>query len=332
MVMNSLTMTHYKMKDRSTSSLRTLISDSTNPVFIVDTDMNLVVSANNAARLASRSGDPEGAAFSSLVSIEQDGRLAFYGRKWFILKKEEINWNHEIFSKVTLKQHASIPDEHTLFTIRNMIAVLVHRLRSPMTGMQGYLEMLGHIEEEKDQRKLSKVQQGLDYLFEIMDELELLHHAGVFIEDEADTERSNAESVLRNIIFTFGSNVRNRIKITNHSTGNFRFNESELKQILTLLVDNAVEHTSGAGSPIEIDIHSSRKISVTNAGATIPGDIADTLYFPFVTTKANNLGIGLSLAQLIANRRHAIIMLTENSSEHGIEFTLLCAPAAESAG
>lgn len=326
MVTNNCTMALYKMNDHSTSGLRSLISEAPHPVFIVNTELNVIVAANSAAKALSSTGDPEGNSFSEHVYTEETGGPAFFSRKWFIPKQEEINWNDEVYTKVTLKQPASIPDDHTLFTIRNMIAVLVHRLRSPMTGMQGYLDMLAHMPEKNDQRKLSKVQQGLDYLFEIMDELELLHHAEAFIEQEVDTEQSDAESVIRDILYTYPVETRNRISVKTGPDNRFRFNAAELKQIMTLLIDNATEHPSGADAPVEIEIHSPRKITVTNGGAAIPGDIADTLYYPFVTTKANNLGIGLSLAQLIANRRHATLMLTENSSEQGICFSLICSP------
>lgn len=319
-------MDYREMDDRSVKSLRSLISETTDPVFLIDRFSDLIFEANSAAISACGPYSPIGESLENVIHMETPDGPSFFANRWFSPKQELISWNNKTYIKLVLQHPASVPDESTLFTIRNMIAVLLHRLRSPMTGMQGYLEMVDNVTNETDQRKLSKVSEGLDYLFEIMDELELLHHADAFIENEPDTDLSNAEAVIREILYTFEPDIRNRISVDNRSEGSFNFNGAELKQILTLLITNATEHTSGADQPVIIEIESSSKINITNGGTPIPDDIASTLYFPFVTTKANNLGIGLSLAQIIAKRRRATILLSENSDEDGIRFSMYCSP------
>lgn len=321
-------MDNHKMEDRSVTSLRSLISESGKPVFLIDTDSDLIFEASEAAMSACKSFSPIGELIHNVMHIETPGGPAFFDNRWLTPKKELISWNNKTLTKLVLEHPSSMPDEATLFTIRKMIAVLLHRLRSPMTGMQGYLDMVTNVTDERDQRKLSKVSEGLDYLFEIMDELELLHHAEAFIENESDADESDAMSVIREILYTFDPDVRNRVTVVNNSEGQFQFNARELKQILTLLITNAIEHPSGYDAPITIEIKSNSKIKVTNGGTAIPEEIASSLYFPFVTTKANNLGIGLSLAQIIASRRHATILLSNNSDEHGIEFSLYCSPVS----
>lgn len=315
-----------KMKDHSVNGLRSLISESNDPVFLLEYDLDLIVEANSAAIDACGSYNVLGESINDVIYMELQNDIIFFDNRWLEPKRELISLNKKTFTKLELQQPSSMPDEHTLFTIRNMIAVLLHRMRSPMTGMQGYLEMVSNVEDETDQRKLSKVSEGLDYLFEIMDELELLHHADAFIEDELDTDQSDAVSIIREIVYTYNPEIRNRVSVTNKSQNDFRFNATELKQILTLLIDNATEHPSGAGQPIKIEIESEGRINITNWGIPIPENIASKLYYPFVTTKANNLGIGLSLAQIIASRRRAMILLTDNSEETGIRFSLFCSP------
>jgi signal transduction histidine kinase len=321
-------MDNHEMEDRSVTSLRSLISESRKPVFLIDTDSDLIFEASDAAMAACRSFSPIGELIHNVVHMETPGGPAFFDNRWLNSKQELISWNNKTLTKLVLEHPSSMPDEATLFTIRKMIAVLLHRLRSPMTGMQGYLDMVNNVTDERDQRKLSKVSEGLDYLFEIMDELELLHHAEAFIENESDTDESDAMSVIREILYTFDPDVRNRVSVVNNSEGHFQFNARELKQILTLLITNAIEHPSGYDAPITIEIESNSKINVTNGGTAIPEEIASSLYFPFVTTKANNLGIGLSLAQIIASRRHATILLSNNSDESGIRFSLYCSPVS----
>ena len=319
-------MDYREMDDRSVRSLRLLISETTDPVFLIDRSSNLIYEANSAAIIACGPYSPIGKPLENVVHMIASDGPSFFENRWFNPKQELISWNNKTYTKLVLQHPPSVPDETTLFTIRNMIAVLLHRLRSPMTGMQGYLEMVDNVTDETDQRKLSKVSEGLDYLFEIMDELELLHHADAFIDNEPDSELSNAEAVIREILYTFEPDIRHRISVMNRSNGSFNFNGAELKQILTLLITNAMEHISGADQPVIIEIESGSKINITNGGKPIPEDIAASLYYPFVTTKANNLGIGLSLAQIIASRRQATVLLTENSTENGIRFSLYCSP------
>lgn len=328
MEMKNTLMDVNRMENQSIQSFRSLISDTNNPVFIVETGSGLIFAANEAAVNSCGSYNPAGELFTDIVHFESDRGPVFFDGRWLEFSEEPVRWNHKTYTKIMLKQPSSVPDDMTLSTIRNMIAVLLHRLRSPMTGMQGYLEMIEHVDSETDKRKLSKVGEGLDYLFEIMDELELLHHADTAAAEENSVQDTRAEQVIREILFSYEPELRNRISVVNHTTENFKFNATELKQIMTPLINNATEHTSGKNSPIRIEIVSPRQIDIQNGGDPIPDSVADNLYFPFVTTKANNLGIGLSLAHLIASRRQAAILLKENSAVKGIRFSLLCSPVA----
>jgi len=323
------TILRHGMKNRSLTSLRSLISSISDPVFITENENDLIFIANSTALSACGSFNPEGEQLTNILYFKENNSasgLAFFDNRWLQTQQEQFYWNEKLYTKLTLKQISSIPDEHTLTTIRRMIAVLLHRLRSPMTGMRGYLEMVQDVKSENDKRKLEKVGEGLDYLFEIMDELELFHHADTFIEDEPTTIYSNAVEVIEEVLQTYPEKFRKRIEVINNTENHFQFNPTELSRILTLLLNNSTEHPTAGVHPIKIEVNSSQNLSITNFGSVIPENIVGNLFFPFVTTKANNLGIGLSLAQLIATRRRAAILLTENSVESGITFTLLCSP------
>lgn len=320
------------MEERSKTTLRSLLDDIEEPVFIVEKDSNVICVANNAALSFYGPFNPEGELITDVAHFESENTaegLVFVLNRWLYARQEQFYWNKKLYIKLTLKQISSIPDENTLATIQRMIAVLLHRLRSPMTGMRGYLETVQDINSDKDKRKLEKVGEGLDYLFDIMDELELLHHTDAFIDDEPTSTHSDTKTVFQNLLSSYPHDFSNRVEIINQTEDLFHFNPTELTRILTLLLNNITEHSSAAKYPVKIEVHSSRQLSITNYGTPIPEKIAEDLFFPFVTTKANNLGIGLSLAQLIASRRRSVIILTENSVESGITFTLLCSPYSD---
>ena len=320
------------MEKRTINSLRSILSDTTDPMFIVDSEKALICAVNDTVITACGSFNPTGESLKNVVHFEHTygtKSLAYFNNRWLVSELVEFYWNKKLYTKVVLKQASSIPNDQTLFMIRNMIAVLVHRLRSPMTGMQGYLNMVQDVNSDDDKRKLSKISEGLDYLFEIMDELELLHHAEAFVDNKPNATSSDAAAIIKDMLFSYPLELRNRIQITDNSTKEFKFNPAELSRILSLLINNAAEHPSAKKDPITIEIQSDRQISITNSGDPIPDDVVKSLYYPFMTTKANNMGIGLSLAQLMAGRRSAAIMLTNNSLENGITFSLLCSPVCQ---
>ena len=47
------------------------------------------------------------------------------------------------------------------------------------------------------------------------------------------------------------------------------------------------------------------EVSVRDTGPGLPADILDTLFTPFVTTKAHGLGIGLTIARTIVDAHGA---------------------------
>jgi two-component system, NtrC family, C4-dicarboxylate transport sensor histidine kinase DctB len=76
-----------------------------------------------------------------------------------------------------------------------------------------------------------------------------------------------------------------------------------LEQIFVNLIQNALDATAGLPDPrIAIDVQAGERIVVTIAdnGAGIAPELADALFTPFVTGKADGLGLGLGIARDIA--------------------------------
>ena len=85
----------------------------------------------------------------------------------------------------------------------------------------------------------------------------------------------------------------------------------ELNQVWTNLIDNAVDAMGGAG---ELAIQTVRDggevaVRITDSGQGIPSGLRDTLFDPFVTSKAVGKGTGLGL-----NISHNIVVQKHNGS------------------
>jgi signal transduction histidine kinase len=83
---------------------------------------------------------------------------------------------------------------------------------------------------------------------------------------------------------------------------------SELNQVWTNLIDNAVDAMGGRG---ELRLRTARDgdavvVEVTDQGSGIPEEIRDRVFEPFVTTKpaGSGSGLGLDNARRIVERRH----------------------------
>lgn len=106
----------------------------------------------------------------------------------------------------------------------------------------------------------------------------------------------------------------------------------QLQQVIINLLRNAVDACfarRGCDQTIVIkttylENQERVRVSVQDNGCGINGDIADTIFSPFSTTKEDGMGIGLSICKSIINSHNGELWFTQNN-EHGVtfHFTLL---------
>jgi signal transduction histidine kinase len=75
-----------------------------------------------------------------------------------------------------------------------------------------------------------------------------------------------------------------------------------LEQVLGNLLDNAMQ-APGRGSPVRIRLHTDdgrATVEISDDGAGVPGDLLDTIFEPFVSSKKPGEGTGLGLAIVAA--------------------------------
>lgn len=311
--------------------LRSLISDIPDPVFIIKDGQDRKIVQTNEITFRRTGMDLVGNSFDGQVYVEKetsDGKFAYFDEEWFQLKKEPINWKDETYQKIVLKHQQGVPDINSLHSLRNMIAILLHRFRSPLTGIQGYLNLLENeisLSTPQTQKRWSKVDQGIQQLFDMMDEMQLLHDVPSK-DQEAQRFEVNPEGILHQIVADLPGEDRQRVNIQGPDNPFFmQANPTSMDFIFSALIQNALEHTA---KEILINILSERTITISHDGVPIPEEIAKQLFFPFVTTKADGLGIGLTIAFLYAQQLRAGILLTKNKAGEGISFSFCLPPAS----
>ncbi|MTI86495.1 MAG: HAMP domain-containing histidine kinase [Balneolaceae bacterium] len=309
---------------------RAFIADISHPIFIIDSETNRIIYANEAATPVQGEYDLVGEQFKAAVQVFAkditDESIAFFNRQWYNLKEKSFEWENSTFLIKELQPRPGVPDQDTLETWKNMIAVMLHRFRSPLTGMTGYLDMMEDQSQNESHKKwFALINKGIDHLYNMMDEMEALYNIPANYNDSKSSE-TDAVAIINNIILNLPSEIQKKIAFEQADENiTFTCNPLNLKQIINVLLKNALEHSANENEPIQITINANRYIQISNPGKVIPDSIRKNIFHPFVTSKANNLGIGLTMALLYAYQFGGSVFLTRNSEECGISFTL-CFP------
>lgn len=101
--------------------------------------------------------------------------------------------------------------------------------------------------------------------------------------------------------------------------------ESLMSHVLSNLLKNAVEATTQGGE-INIRAWTDKQeaiiIDVTDTGELIPQDVAEHIFVPFFTTKAEGSGIGLSLSRQIMRASGGTLTLHQEQEKGSVTFRL----------
>jgi K+-sensing histidine kinase KdpD len=304
--------------------IQNFITNSPNPIIIMDGDTRRITMANTSAILGSDKMELIGEVFEEafpVIGTDSHGaKLVYLKEQFHTFKETDFDWDGKDLRRVEFLHQTDAPDNQTLETWKKMIAVMLHRFRSPLTGVSGYLDLLkdnGSTDEQKKQ--VAHISDGIDRVFDIMDELETLHN----IPTDYGTPSSpvgNLQPILDVALLKKSEEEKKRIQFTEpEGPTQINCNPASLKIILDNLIQNALDHNNGK---VQIEILEHNLIRIHNEGTPIEQEIINNLFYPFITTKATNLGIGLTMALMHARQFKGSIFLSENSTEKGISFDI----------
>jgi signal transduction histidine kinase len=208
------------------------------------------------------------------------------------------------------------------------IANASHELKTPLTALSGYLEMLEDEEDEqvraeflKDMRVQTERLQSLART--LLDLSRLDANAVTFRTEEVDLE-----DLLHGVRRDFGYTGRPLNIQAEDDVPPVETDPNQLHRALAILVDNALKY-SDEGSPVELVL--SREdgrvaISVTDRGCGIPEaeipHIFDRFYRAQGSSRADGTGLGLALAHEITDHLGGEIQV-QSRPDAGSTFSLL---------
>jgi signal transduction histidine kinase len=203
--------------------------------------------------------------------------------------------------------------EHRLATVGRLLAGVLHDLKTPITAIWGYAEMLAET-EKKEERK--------DYLQHIKNSLDRIKTMTSDIVAFARGERDFliTSCVLDNFLEEFIDEIGNYLKAKNiellvrkRTSGTIKIDKNRLLRAFHNIATNAAEAMEDGGRLIfEIDRIDDRMIfSFTDTGKGVPEQIRGSLFNSFVSLgKHEGTGLGLALAKRIISGHGGDISFT----------------------
>ncbi|HKL50145.1 MAG TPA: nitrogen regulation protein NR(II) [Wenzhouxiangellaceae bacterium] len=192
---------------------------------------------------------------------------------------------------------------------RRVVRQLAHEIRNPLAGLRGAAQLLGRDEPDPDRRELTDIIcHEADRLHALVDEL--LAPAG-----PARMAQANIHEPVDRLHALLKSEVNEGMAVYRDydpSLPEIELDGNQLFQALLNLGRNALQ--SGADRVV-LRTRAARRVTwggalhrlavaieIADNGRGVPDDLAESLFFPLVTSRPEGSGLGLAIAQEIVDR------------------------------
>lgn len=218
-------------------------------------------------------------------------------------------------------------DEHMLdrqIASRAVIGGLAHEIKNPLGGLRGAAQLLEHELSDSTLKEYTRIIiHEADRLRNLVDRM-----TGAY--QPIKPRRLNIHEILEHIRRLIMVEVPTGLKILRDydpSLPDMRGDPDQLTQAMLNIVRNALDALSMEGviqlrTRIERQFTIGQKlhrlvlrVEIEDDGPGIPEDLADYVFYPMVTGRANGTGLGLSIAQDIISKHGGMIEYSSRSGQ-----------------
>jgi two-component system sensor kinase FixL len=253
------------------------------------------------------------------------GEVNLVGAQLFVgfIRDLTVRWDRE---RRINELQAELVHVSRITELGQMVAALAHEVNQPLTAMASYLSgirrLLAAGNQQAAQQALEKVVEQGDRARQIIQRIR--DHV-----TKRETEK-RAESLLETIEEASGlalvgvQGLKLQIRI-DEDAREAVIDKIQIQQVLLNLIRNAAEAMANSArrelTITVIRVEDMAEISVADTGPGMPETVQARLFRPFVTTKPNGMGVGLSICRTIVEA-HGGTLRAEEGSGGGTIFRL----------
>lgn len=210
------------------------------------------------------------------------------------------------------------PVEESFFKQKQFIEDASHELKTPLAVIQANAEMIE--QDDKNHKWLENIKSETDRMNKLV--IDLLSLARLE-KDKNEYSTVNLSKLIEKTLLPLESLMyENNIKLDYQldDTIEYNCNQEQIKQLLVILLDNAIKHSSKKGKII-VNLEKFKNdiiIEVKNKGKAIPEEERSKIFERFYrgdqsrNRDSNRYGLGLSIAKGIVNNHNGKITILCN--------------------
>lgn len=279
-----------------------------------------------------------GMAFPVLVGSEVVAVLEFFADQAFVPEQAALDAMASIgvqlgfvAERIRLRRHESeLAHASRVSTLGELVANLTHELGQPLAAISNFVG--GAVRRlqsrpEVDPKVLERLKQAAELTQQAAGIVNTMRD---FVrKKEIRFHRLDMNTIVRRTAGLVAAEARHRgIGLELHlapTLPHVKGASVQIEQILLNLMMNAIEATQGVPDPCRLAIHTFEnemhevETTVSDTGRGVPTEIAERMFEPFVSSKAEGLGMGLSIARSIIETHHGRLW-GEHNPERGMTF------------
>lgn len=210
-----------------------------------------------------------------------------------------------------------------LTAMGQMSSALAHELNQPLTAAANYLKAARRTLDQGGESGHTKVQELLDKgAAQILRAGQIIRRLRDFVEKREDNRADEDVNkvVEEALALAFVGASDSGVTVTAHLGANLPpvlIDKIQIQQIVLNLVRNALEAMAGLERrelrlTTELDNDDFVAVTVADTGPGLSDEVASKLFQPFVTTKSDGMGIGLSICRSIVEAHGGRMTATPN--------------------
>lgn len=239
-----------------------------------------------------------------------------------INKRAEISGLNDEIDKVNIVFNSMMDElEEAFHEQSRFVSDASHELKTPLTALHGHLSMLkrwGKNDKDRLEKSLDICLKEVERLKKLVNDMLLLSKAEKSEINLDKLEEINPIIVVDEVIEEYRVLKPNVKYIVNTDEDiNMKIDPNDLKQLLIIFIDNSIKYNNKDNIEIEITLKkeaSKLKLEVKDNGIGIPENEINNVmkrFYKIDKSRVNNnsFGIGLSIANRIANNYNAKIQI-----------------------